>query len=48
MSKIGIRDVTEENFISQLHGIEVAKMDEMLAKEKEAAMNKPTEDTSKT
>ena len=47
MVKIGIRDTNEENFISQLHGIEVAKIDQMLEKEREASM-KPTEDTSKT
>lgn len=49
--EIGIREVNEENFISQLHGIEVAKMDKLLGKEskkeKTSASNKQTEDRSK-
>ena len=29
---IGLGEVNEENFVSQLHGLEVAKMDRLLAK----------------
>ena len=30
--EISLREVNEENFVSQLHGLEVAKMDRLLAK----------------
>ena len=43
---INISEVNEQNFISQLHGIEVAKIDKILAKENELS-NKPTEESSK-
>ena len=43
---IGVRELTEENFISRLHGVEVAKIDRILHANKDS--QKPTEDTSKT
>ena len=45
---LNIREVDEQNFISQLHGIEVAKIDKILAKDKLRQAKKQTEDTSKT
>ena len=39
-----LKDVNEANFVSLLHGVEVAKMDKLIASKE---LTRPTEDTSK-
>ena len=41
-----MRELNEETFVSQLHGVEIAKIDKILSDSKEKEKQKHTEDTS--